>query len=231
MPARKNRDSTKTQIIVREYVESLIIAVVLALIIRFSILSTYRIPTDSMLPTLRAGDLIFAYKLPYGFALPFASGKIGSRLPKRGDLVVFSHPSKPVISYVKRVVGLPGDRVAIKDGKLIINEEPAKYRLLDSVKIKGHKIFEESWRGESRSIAKLGRDEADFFGPIVVPPGKVFVLGDNRDTSEDSRDWGAVPLEKLSGRVELIWLSFDWKNKGENQMPRLRWPRVFMRPN
>jgi signal peptidase I len=107
--------------LMREYTESLIVAICLALVLRFFVISAYKIPTGSMLPTLKVGDFIFAYKLPYGFPVPFSNGqRWGSTLPQRGDVVVFRYPGNENVNYVKRVVGLPGDQIAIKNKKLVI---------------------------------------------------------------------------------------------------------------
>lgn len=223
------------KILVREYTESLLIAVVVALILRFFIISAYKIPTGSMVPTLKVGDFIFAYKSSYGVPIPFTSGsKWGSRLPERGEVVVFRYPGNESVNYVKRVVGLPGDRIAIKNKKLIINDDEARYSELPEAVIADlpgreyYMPFQESFQGASHLVIWSRADEADFFGPIVVPPGHVFVLGDNRDSSDDSRYWGAVPVQNLEGQVGMVWMSFDWLNRwGDERYPSVRWERVF----
>ena len=188
-----------------------------------------------MAPTLKVGDFIFAYRLPYGIPIPMAGGdRWGMRLPNRGDVVVFRYPGNENINYVKRVVGLPGDRVSIKNKQLWVNDVPAEYHELPDELIKDlpgkefYQIFEESLAGSTHLVIRNRADEADFFGPIVVPPGHVFVLGDNRDSSDDSRYWGAVPLQNLEGQVVLIWMSLDWLNRwGDERYPSVRWSRVF----
>src|SRR5690606_24931347 len=115
------------------YIENVLIAVLLALVVRFFIVTGYKVPTASMAPTLLPGDFIFAFKLPYGARLPFTSVKFGVTPPKRGEVVVFSYPDQPRVTYVKRVIGLAGDRIEIKQGKLWLNGEVAEYRdLTDS---------------------------------------------------------------------------------------------------
>jgi signal peptidase I len=221
--------------IVREYTEALIVAVALAFVLRFFVISAYKIPTGSMVPTLKVGDFIFAYKLPYGVPIPFSGGeRMGMRLPDRGDVVVFRYPGNESVNYVKRVVGLPGDRIAIKNKKLFINEVEAQYQpepkeLIGDVP--GHEdysVFEESFDGSSHLMMKNAADEAGFFGPVVVPPNHIFVLGDNRDSSDDSRYWGTVPVKNLEGRVLMVWMSFDWLNRwAGDRYPSVRWSRVF----
>lgn len=215
--------------------ESLIVAVVLALILRFFVVSAYKIPTGSMAPTLKVGDFIFAYKLPYGIPVPFSDGhRWGQTSPGRGDVVVFRYPGNESVNYVKRVVGLPGDRIAIKDKKLLINDVEATYQALSEDAIQDlpgneyYRAFEENMLGSTHLVIKKSNDEADFFGPVIVPPGHIFVLGDNRDSSDDSRYWGTVPIKNLEGRVILIWMSFDWLNRwADDRFPTVRWDRVF----
>ncbi len=225
--------------LMREYTESLIVAIVLALILRFFVISAYKIPTGSMLPTLKVGDFIFAYKLPYGFPIPFSGGERWSAaLPQRGDVVVFRYPGNENVNYVKRVVGLPGDRIAIKNKRLLVNDVEADYRPLPDAIIRdvpssdyysaSTETIHSSSAETSHVVMNNHADQADFFGPVVVPPGQIFVLGDNRDSSDDSRYWGTVPLSHLEGRVVLVWLSLDWMNPwGGERFPRLRWDRVF----
>ncbi len=226
------------RIIFREYFESLLVAVVIALILRFFVVSAYKIPTGSMTPTLKVGDFVFAYKLNYGVTIPFASGdRIASRLPLRGDVVVFKFPGHENTSYVKRVVGLHGDHVQIKNKKLFINGVQAEYTLANSDLIgdlpskEYYSVYNENFYGSSHLIIynQTQKDsETSDFGPVIVPPQNIFVLGDNRDSSDDSRYWGSVPVRNIEGQVVLVWLSLDWLNRwGTDQMPQVRWSRVF----
>lgn len=229
------KDPIRTRILLREYLESLIVAVLLALIIRFFVISAYKIPTGSMVPTLKVGDFIFSYRLPYGIPIPFSGGKrIAMELPKRGDVVVFRYPENPKVNYVKRVIGLPGDRIEIKNHELYVNEVKSEYELKSPDLIEDlpsnelYDVFEEKVGTSSHLILRSKNDEADFFGPMVVPPAQVFVLGDNRDTSDDSRYWGSVPLNNLDGKVILIWMSFDWSSRwGDERLPSVRTDRLF----
>ncbi len=221
--------------LLREYTESLIVAVCLALVLRFFVISAYKIPTGSMLPTLKVGDFIFAYKLPYGFPVPFSNGeRLSAKLPERGDVVVFRYPGNETVNYVKRVVGLPGDRVAIKDKMLFINEAEVKIEPIDKdiiADVPSSELYQasrESIDNSSHTIMNSKESKADSFGPVVVPPGQIFVLGDNRDSSDDSRYWGSIPVTHLEGRVITVWLSLDWMNPwASDALPRVRWERLF----
>lgn len=227
------------QIIFREYFESLIVAVIIALSLRFFVISAYKIPTGSMTPTLKSGDFIFVSKMSYGFPVPFSNGsKIGAQIPLRGDVIVFRLPGAEGVSYVKRVVGLPGDRIEIKAKHLFINDHESSYKewsdqvISDLPSKEYHEVFQETSLAHHHLVIfnKEQKDQKfESFGPIIVPPDQVFVLGDNRDSSDDSRYWGSVPLQFIEGRALFIWLSFDWLNRwGAEQLPNIRWERQFM---
>jgi len=216
----------------RDYLTTLILAVLCALFVRNYLITAYKVPTGSMQPTLKPGDFIFSSRISYGWSVPFSQNKMNPSLPERGDLVVFNYPNQPSVNYVKRVVGLPGDRVQIIKGRLYLNEEPLQYQkvadIADNPNPELFDIYEES-TGELkwRVIFQRNPDEKDF-GPLVVPPGEVFLLGDNRDASDDSRYWGTVPMSQVVGKVFLIWLSLDWQKKwGGDRYPSVRWDRVF----
>jgi len=204
----------------REYLESLFAALLIALLLRTFVIAAYKIPTGSMIPTLKIGDCIFAYKLPYGVRLPFAKKNlVDPKLPARGDVIVFRYPEDESISFIKRVVGLPGDKIEIKRKKLFINDEMVKTEPVASDEIKDvpnkdlYLVQRETIEGNTHLVMFRRGDDNDDFGPETVPNGEVFVLGDNRDSSDDSRFWGSVPLGNLEGRAFFIWASFNWDNK------------------
>lgn len=235
MSKRKKAPPTSDflKLMFREYFESLVVAIILALIIRLFIMSAYRVPTSSMAPTLKAGDYIFAMKLPYGVSLPLTQkAKFGSPKPKRGDLAVFRYPQDVRTSFVKRVVGLPGDRIVIRGKQLFINGKALPLKpvsndsIADLVGRDYYEVYEELQASSRRKILFRIDQKRNAFGPVVVPPKHVFVLGDNRDTSDDSRYWGLVPFENLEARVSIIWLSLDWSEKS-SRFPRVRWERLF----
>lgn len=221
----------------REYFTTLILAIVFALFVRSFLVTAYKVPTGSMQPSLKPGDFIFASRVSYGVSIPFSLERWGKSLPERGDIVVFSYPNAPTITYVKRVMALPGDRVQVKAGRLWINDVPLKYQKVehldkDNPNPELFDVYEESMEGRSWNVifqkSPLGQD----FGPIVVSPEEVFLLGDNRDASDDSRYWGTVPLSFVYGRVVLIWLSLDWRSKWVgDRYPSVRWERVFSMPH
>ncbi|MFS4459672.1 signal peptidase I [Bdellovibrio sp. HCB2-146] len=217
----------------REYVTTLVLAVACALFVRNYVATAYKVPTGSMQPTLKPGDFIFASRLSYGVSLPFSRTKFDITLPERGDLVVFSYPNQPGTSYVKRVVGLPGDRVQIQNGRLVLNDQPLTYEKAenssrDNPNAEMFDIFSEKSEGLEWRVIMDKQSEGRNFGPLVVPPGEVFLLGDNRDASDDSRYWGTVPLAEVAGKVVIVWLSLDWQNKwGSDRYPSVRWERVF----
>jgi signal peptidase I len=193
------RSNAKKKSVLREYAEAIFIAVLLALFIRAFVVQAFKIPSGSMKPTLLVGDHILVNKFIYGIKLPFTNKtliKLGQ--PKRGDVIVFKYPLDTKKDYIKRVVGLPGEQVKLADKQLIINGQPmedphAKY----------------SAYGNLRN-----------FGPVTVPPEHVFVMGDNRDESSDSRVWGFVPLSYLKGKAFLIYWSWDRTSFG------VRWNRL-----
>ncbi len=226
----------------RDYLENILIAVILALLVRTFVLSGYRVPTSSMAPTLLPGDFIFAYRVPFGFKLPLSNIKLALNPPARGELVVFTYSEQPKISYVKRVVGLPGDRIEIDSGELSLNGQKLGYRpvseavsaslLHDFSGSEYFKMMEEKANEGSRKLLFQKNQKLHKFGPLIVPPNEVFLLGDNRDSSDDSRYWGSVPIERVEGRVVLIWLSLNWQKRiWENRIPTIRWDRTGVSPH
>jgi signal peptidase I len=181
---------------VREYTESIVIAVVLALVIRTFVVQAFKIPSGSMEDTLLIGDHILVNKLSYGLQIPFLNAKI--RIfglmgdPGRGDIIVFPYPRDPSRDFIKRVIGLPGERVEVRNHHAYVNGEPLKepYVKLDE-----------------RPLTQPSR--YSHWGPEVVPPGKLFVMGDNRDNSADGRDWGFLDGSQVKGRAFIIYWSWD----------------------
>jgi signal peptidase I len=218
----------------KDYLVTILISVLLALFVRSFIMTAYKVPTGSMQPTLKAGDFIFSYRLAYGLQSPFSSANWSAKLPERGDLVVFSYPNQPETSYVKRVIGLPGDKIQIESGKLSLNDTPLEYELEvptrpeDNPNPESFDIYIERDLGSFRRVIFKKSSAAENFGPLIVPPGEVFLLGDNRDASDDSRYWGTVPNDHVYGKVQFVWLSLDWQKRwGGDRYPTLRWNRVF----
>lgn len=210
----------------------------MALILRIFVVGAYRIPTGSMIPTLQPGDMIFAWKLPYGIRLPGnTESLIKPKIPPRGSVVIFRYPEKPHVTFIKRVVGLPGDKIEIKENHVFLNDKKSDYQELSpkkSQEILGqfpygnlYKLVREKALDLDQLIL-LRKGERENFGPTVVPPGHIFVLGDNRYSSDDSRFWGLVPVEGVEARAFIIWASLDWDAPGiVSSLPGIRWQRVF----
>jgi signal peptidase I len=229
----------------RDYLENILIAVLLALLVRTFVLTGYKVPTSSMAPTLLPGDFIFSYRVPFGLKIPLTEKKISIKAPEPGEIVVFTYPEQPKTTYVKRVIGLPGDRVQIENGELILNGQKLKYEDMPGEQFQQiiedfpnadlsaemFKVVKEKDGDDSRWLLFQKSPKSHSFGPFIVPPNEVFLLGDNRDSSDDSRYWGTVPIERIEGRVVLIWLSLNWQKKiWENRVPTLRWARLGTTP-
>lgn len=186
---------TKRKGIIREYAEAILIAVILALFIRTFVIQAFKIPSGSMIPTLLVGDHILVNKFIYGVKIPFIRKTIISLTrPKRGDVIVFIYPKDRSKDFIKRVIGMEGDTVSIVDKKVHINGKP-----FDDPYGVHNDIFIFPERIEPR----------DNFGPVTVPKNAVFVMGDNRDNSRDSRFWGFVNLKDVKGKAFIIYWSWD----------------------
>ena len=202
----------------REKLEGWIWTIVIVLILRESVVQAYLIPSGSMEDTLLPGDFVLATKFDYGLKIPFTDIKLFSgKLPKRGEIIIFTYPIDKNKDFVKRVIALPGDTIEIRDKVVYINNKPlfepyVVYK--DSYYYKSINIdkesFENLWlNGAFASGQKFIRDN---FGPVVVPKNAVFVMGDNRDYSFDSRFWGPLDIKYLKGKPRIIY--FSWGEKG-----------------
>lgn len=198
----------------REYAEAIIIAILLALIIRAFIVQAFKIPSGSMKPTLLIGDHILVNKFIYGIKIPFWNKElIHFSDPKRQDIIVFRYPVDPSKDFIKRVIGLPGDTVCIRDKVVFVNEQ----RLQEP-----YAVFNDS------KIMPAALSPRDNLGPIIVPPNSLFVMGDNRDESYDSRFWKFVDVKELKGKAFIIYWS--WNRDGEFTWKAndsyVRWNRI-----
>jgi signal peptidase I len=183
----------------REYGESLFIAVILALVLRAFLVQAFSIPSGSMQPTLLIGDYLLVSKFSYGIRNPFSNKvwiPIGA--PKRGDVVVFIFPQDPTKDYIKRVIGLPGDRIQITNKKVYVNGK--QYETPQAV------YDDPLIIPPPQSPTESPRDN---LAPVVVPANSYFCMGDNRDHSYDSRFWGFVPMDNLRGKANIIY--FSWQ--------------------
>jgi len=204
-----------------EYAKSFFPIFLIVLILRSFIIEPYKIPSGSMMPTLLIGDFILVNKYDYGLRLPVLHNKFfENNTPARGDIIVFRYPENPSIPFIKRVVGLPGDKIYYNNKTLYINDMPVQQALNGRYNAHGAGLMMD---GASLRIENLGGIKHDILiSPdrrsqeleTRVPAGHYFVLGDNRDNSKDSRYWGFVPDENLVGRAFMIWMNWDSKNGG-----------------
>lgn len=190
----------------RENIEAIVVAVILALFIRTFMVQAFKIPSGSMMNTLLIGDHILVNKFIYGVKLPFVKKTIiPVHDPRRGDIIVFEFPEDPSKDFIKRVVGIGGDTIEIRNKQLIVNGAPVKNI---------HAIYNDP------QIYDVRTQPRDNLGHLKVPQGKLFVMGDNRDSSYDSRFWGFVDLRAVKGEAFIIYWSWDKENFG------VRWNRL-----
>jgi len=188
MSETKSVQQTRKKSVLREWIESIIIAFLLAMIIRTFLVQAFKIPTGSMRPTLMEGDLILVNKLIYGAKVPFTDLRMPAlRQPKRGDVVVFIYPEDEKKDFIKRLAGLPGEKITIKNGTIFIDGKA----LLDAA-------FSQRFYYNRGDFAKEEEE-------IIVPAESFFVLGDNSASSKDSRYWGFVPQNNILGEAILIY--------------------------
>ena len=190
-----SEQAPKKKSILREYAESIIIAILLAMVIRTYLVQAFKIPSGSMEETLAIGDHLLVNKFIYGSKLPFSDNRVlAIRNPRRGDVIVFEYPEDPSKDFIKRIVGAPGDVVEGKNKKVFVNGKPYE---------NSHEVHKE------KEVIPKEMNPRDTFGPVTVPPGSYFVMGDNRDRSYDSRFWGFVSMEKIKGLAFIKYWSWD----------------------
>ena len=213
-----------------EWLRSLAVALVLFLLVRSMGLEAFKIPTGSMEGTLLVGDFLLVNKAAYGATLPGTDVRLPALAePDRGDVVVFHPPHEPGKNYVKRLVGVPGDTLEMRDKVLLVNgvaQEEAYARYID---VRGDAVHPDMEWQAGHLVASPGRyaPSRDTWGPIVVPEERYFVLGDNRDNSEDSRYWGFVERDQIRGRPWIVYYSVD--PAAEAELPffgSVRWSRL-----
>ena len=210
------KSSYPVQVIFREYFEGILAAIFLAAFLRFFVLSIMYIPTSNMQPTMERGDFIIGWRLAYGFPLPLTAGqRLNQKLPRRGDIISFRFPGDEDQLIVRRVVAVPGDKIAIKEGHLVINGQEVEYIEDES------EIVEKL--PQEKGFHSLKKPLKGKMKQITIPEGKFFVLSDNRSMGDDSKTWGLIPLENVESKIFWIWLSVD----SFEQELKLRWSRMF----
>ena len=224
----------------RQNIEALAFAILLALIIRTFVFQPFKIPSGSMIPTLLVGDHLLVNKFIYGTRIPFTDIEIFPiEKIKRGDVIVFTYPnnerdpSKNGLYYIKRVVGLPGDEIDLNGRNLYINggKVPIEYEGTYADKRNSEQFdeYREDLFGEEHTVifrkGKENTNRGSYIPVTKVPEGSVFVMGDNRDNSQDSRFWGFVPIENIAGRAFIIHWSWDFANP--DILNKVRWDRIL----
>jgi signal peptidase I len=217
----------------REYLESIIVAVILALFIRTFTVQAFKIPTGSMKENLLIGDHLLVNKLVYSPSFgPLEDRIMGKRPIRRGDVVVFKFPEDPTRDFIKRVIGLPGETVEIRNKQVLVDGKPIVEPYVH--------FIEQPLRPDDPEYGLRSDSIRDNWGPQAVPAGQLLVLGDNRDNSRDSRFWGFLPEDQVKGRALLVYWSYEarddeyrpsgwveWLKDTFSALARTRWSRFF----
>jgi len=191
---------------IREYSEALLIAIIFVNFARIFAFQAFKIPSGSMEDNLLTGDHIIVNKFIYGPQLPLLKELMPLREPRRGDVVVFRYPEQPHQDFVKRVIGLPGETVLIRDKQVFID---------------GRELSEPYALFTDTTQSPHDPRHRDHFGPFSVPAGEYFTMGDNRDNSHDSRFWGTVPRAMIKGRAFMVYWSFELEERPESRIEEL----------
>lgn len=234
-----------------EFIKVIVQALLIAVVVRTLLFQPFNIPSGSLVPTLLVGDYLFVSKYAYGFSkhsIPFSpnlfSGRILGSEPKRGDVAVFKYPVDNSTDYVKRVIGLPGDKIQMIESELYINGAKVPRKLIASESkdvgaglVDQFATYEETLPNGVVHLIQVKKNDKDptanNTAPFTVPPGNFFMMGDNRDNSSDSRFWGPVPFENFVGRAEVIFMSYklvpghERDNETEPAWQFWRWPTTM----
>ncbi len=213
-PTEVKAIETKSKSVFREYLEAVIIALVLAMVLKAFVVQAFKIPSGSMKSTLLIGDQILVTKFAYGIKIPFMSKDIVSfEGPKRKDVVVFKYPVEPDKDFIKRVIGLPGDTVRVVNKKVYVNDQ---------------ELDEPYTQHTDHAILPGNVSPRDNFGPVTVPAGNYFMMGDNRDESYDSRFWKFVDRSALKGKAFIIYWSWNGDGQWRTDPGKsyFRWDRI-----
>lgn len=227
--ARHRKTANAEMPIIVDYARAFFPVLVVVFLLRSFLVEPFRIPSTSLSPTLLKGDFILVNKFDYGIRLPVIHTKlwdIGE--PKRGDIIVFRYPPNPSVDFIKRVIGVPGDKISYINKTLYVNGVPQQQSVVGTQQAKDDD--DQAWQAQIRTEDLVGLKHQIYVDPtrnnqdvrdIIVPPHMYFVMGDNRDNSLDSRYWGFVPEKNIVGRGMLIWMSWAGFNDGI-----VRWNRI-----
>jgi signal peptidase I len=234
LKAKQNHEQIEGR---KDLMRALFLCLLAVVVVRSFLFEPFKIPSSSMVPTLKIGDHIFVSKFNYGLSLPFTKFEfVAWGIPKRGEVIVFLFPRDESLHYIKRVIGVPGDRLEFKGKDIFINGgKVTKERVTDFSEISrvtgGREFSGELYKETLGDIvhyvkyASGGSYEFSRSNQVeIVPPDKFFVAGDNRDDSYDSRSWGYVPRENIKGRAQMIWLSLD-QDENWGRLTKFRWSR------
>ncbi len=214
--AEKNKSLSGFTRFRKEWIEPIVIAFFLAALIRSFIIQPFKIPSGSMEDTLLVGDQLMAVKFTYGIKIPFTNHFVlRFRDPKPDEVIVFKYPKDPSKDFIKRCVAVGGQEVELRNKELYVDGVP--------------KTLPTNGKIIDRNILSANMGPRDNFGPIIVPEGKMFVMGDNRDNSNDSRYWGFVPYDNIKGNAVIIWWSWNKEVPLYDVIHRVRWGRILKR--
>ncbi len=224
----------------RDLRNAFLLCVLAVMVFRSFVVEPFKIPSSSMVPTLQKGDHIFVSKFDYGLSVPFTKWLWAKwSQPKRGDVIVFLYPRDESHHYIKRVLGIPGDKVVIEGRKILVNDQEIERTPVTDTENLSPVYGRESLTGEifrelngdhDYLVRFVGRTRGDVRGLMQweVPEDSFFVMGDNRDDSYDSREWNYVPRVNIKGRARIVWLSLDLE-RAWGKLEKVRWARTFMR--
>jgi len=231
--------SSKGRQVFKEYAEAFTVALIAALILRMLVIQAFRIPTGSMKDTLLVGDFLLVNKFVYGAVtpdrIPFTDIKLPSfqmpavHQPKRGDIIVFKYPLDDKLDYIKRCIGVPGDTLEMRKGVVYVNGAPEGEitfleRRFDESEGRYINYYRVRTPGAREYTIRRYEGFAYDFGPVVVPPRHLFMMGDNRDNSQDSRYWGFMPMKNIRGQALVIYFSLE---RNASLFRHVRWSRIF----
>ncbi len=226
--SRANHAPNHTLIFVRDQLRTLAMAFVLFVLVRAFLVEAFKIPSASMEGTLLAGDFLLVNKLVYGAEVPLVGTRTPRvRDPRRGDVIVFQWPRDLTKNFVKRIVGVPGDTLMMRAGMLILNGRAQREQFAQHEPLRDRYESDFGWQATflARSVSDY-RPTRDNWGPLIVPHGNYFVLGDNRENSLDSRYWGLVPDSLIRGQPLVVYYSFNSGDLPSGFLSRVRWRRM-----